>query len=90
MLPIRYTGEAATPKCFKIHPNAKKHYSSQASAYMDENQFELWLLWWHSEVTLLSHGPCLLVLGNCGGHDTGLSLPGVHIQFLPPRTTAVH
>ena len=44
---------------------------------------------WFSEVSKLSSEPWLLIIDNCGGHDVGLSLRGVRIEFLTPRTTAV-
>ena len=89
-LPIRYIGKSASPNCFKSHPTAKTNYSSQTNAWMDGKKFKECLLWWFTEVSKVSTGPWLLLLHNCGGHNVGLSLPRVRIEFLPPGTTVVH
>ena len=35
-----------------------------------------------------SYGPWFLIKGNCGGHEFEVALPGLGIEFLPPRSTA--
>ena len=43
---------------------------------------------WYREVKEKSDGPWLVILDNCDDHELYVSLPGVHFEFLPPRSTA--
>ena len=55
---------------------------------MDSDGFVDWLKWWYEEVKKKSTGPWLLIMDNCGGHESEIILPGVRIELLPPRSTA--
>ena len=90
ILPIRYIGSPREPTCFRLHPETRNFYSGQTNTWMDGNPFRRWVLWWYGEVKKVSTGPWLLILENCGGHDSGITLPGLRIDFLPPNTTAIH
>ena len=88
-LPLRYIGKSERPNFFKTHKWAKSFYSAQKSAWMDGAQFKKWLNWWYSEVSKLSNGPWLLIVDNCGGHESRLSFLNLRIEFLPSNATGV-
>lgn len=89
-LPIRYIGTSKHPYCSRDYPIAKANCTHQKNAWMDGQQFIIWLRLWYLEIKKVSEGPWLLILDNCGGHNINVYLPGVRIEFLPPRSTAVH
>ena len=61
ILPIRYIGSTKVPTCFRLHLDARKFYSAQINAWMEGNQFRLWLLWWYGEVKDFSSRLWLLI-----------------------------
>ena len=78
ILPVRYIGSAANLRCFRT-----KKYESQASRYwlqkngwMDSDGLVDWLKWWYEEVKKKSTGPWLLIMDNCGGHESEIILLG--------------
>lgn len=71
-----------------IHHN--KHYWSQSNDWIDIKGPEVWIKRWYEEVKKLSDGPWSLIMGNCGGHEVDVTLSGVHNEFKPPRTAAMH
>ena len=90
ILPVQYIGSAANPRCFRDHhyDNQRLRYNSQKNGWMDSAGFNKWITWWYNEVKNQSPGPWLLIMDNCGGHEKDLELPGLRIEYLPPRTTA--
>ena len=92
MLPVSYIRTAARPNCFNDSrfASCKKQYWSQSKGWMDSKGFDHWIHSWYEEVKKLSPGPWLLLMDNCGGHELTISLEGVRIEFLPPRSTTKH
>lgn len=90
ILPPCYIGNAETPRCFRggAYSHVQQRYWAQANAWMDSKGFRTWLEWWHSQVKERSEGPWLLIMDNCGGHESSVDIPGLRIAFLPPRSTA--
>ena len=92
VLPVSYVGTASNPKCFqdaRFVP-MKQNYWSQSNGWMDSKGFLQWIHMWYEEAKKLSNGPLLLVMDNCGGHELSITLNGVAIEFLPPRSTTKH
>ncbi len=90
--PVQYIGHSAKPTALKDprFSALKSQYSSQTNAWMDSNMFTNWIQSWYAEVKKISNGPWCIVMDNCGGHESALSIPGVEIVTLPPRSTAKH
>ena len=90
VLPVSYIGSDNNPRCFRNGRlnSQKNRYWSQKNSWMDSKGFDHWIKWWYSEVQSRSIGPWLLIIDNCGGRELEVSLPGVRIELLPPRTTA--
>ena len=90
VIPVRYIGAAANPRCFRNdkYGNQRARYHSQKNAWMDSNGFNNWINWFYNEIKKKSSGSWLLIMGNCGGHESEIQLPGLRIEMLPPRSTA--
>ena len=57
---------------------------------MDNVRLEMWISKWYAEIKKKSSGPWCLLIDNCGGHETPVTLPGVKIVYLQPRSTTKH
>ena len=70
--------------------NLRSEYSSRANGWMDSKKFAELINQSYNEVRKLSDGPWCLKMGNCGGNELNLTIPGVEIIYLPPRSTSKH
>ena len=89
-VPVRYVGHATEPKCFRDNrlDEYKAHYSSKENAWMDSVQFNKWIHWWCTELRRENSDDILLIMDNCGGHATDISLPGLFIEMLLANSTS--
>ena len=80
ILPVWYIGHAKKPKCFRFSRNTalKSFYSNQTNAWMESKEYAAWLQWWFAEVRKVT---------NCGSHEERINLPGLRVEFLPPKST---
>ena len=92
IFPVSYIGTASKPKCLTDPRFApmRQQYWSQANGWMANKGFEHWIQQWYDHVKKLSTGPWLLLMDNCGAHETIMNLDRVRIKFLPPRSTMKH
>ena len=92
ILPTCYIGTATNPHCFcdPRFASLKEDYWGQPNRWMDSNGYRRWINFWYSEVKTISNGPWCLLMGNCGGRELDVTLDGVCIEFLPPRSTMKH
>ncbi len=60
-------------------------YSSQQNAWMDGNQFDKWIYWWHGEVRKVNQCDIILITDSCGRSESAMQLPGLRVEFLPPN-----
>ena len=87
---VRHIGHAAQPRCFRDlrFVEYKENYTSQKNAWMDGENFNEWIVWKYDEVRRKTSGDILLIIHNCGGHESNLSLSGFRIETLSPNTTS--
>jgi len=88
-LPMRYIGVPKKPNCFHVDGTHYHQYSCQSRGWMNGPGFKKWMEFWYEEVKQQSQGPYLLILDNCGGHESGIDplRPDVRIEFLPKNST---
>ena len=89
-VPVQYIGHSANPPCFRDNrfSELKIHYRSQANAWMDSIEFNRWIGWRYNEVRKFTQEDVLLIMDNCGGHESEINYPGLRIEFLPPWSTS--
>ena len=90
VIPVRYIGAAANLRCFRNgkYDNQRAKYHSQKNAWVDSNGFNNWINWFYNEIKKKSSGSLLLIMDNCGGHESEIQIPGLRIEMLLPRSTA--
>ena len=66
-------------------------YYSQSNAWIDEKIFKHWFRnYFVPHVQQRTGEPVILIVDNCGGHDSELKCGNVSILSLPPNCTSVH
>ena len=85
-VPVQYICHSDNPRYFLDNrfSELKIHYRSQANEWMDSTEFNRWIGWWYNEVRKFTQEDVLLIMGNCGGHESEINYPGLGIEFLPP------
>ena len=88
--PVTYIGSAKNPSYFRSNRYNlfKTKYRSQENGWIVSNGFKNWIKWWYTEIRKKSNGPWLLVMDNCGGHESEIALSRLRIELLLPRSTA--
>ena len=86
-VPVRYIGNSAEPRCLRDlrFSSLTLNYDSQKKAWMDSARFDKWMKWWYTEVRKRTTGDILLIMDNCGGHESSFDYPGLRVEFLPPK-----
>ena len=89
ILPVWYIGHANDPKCFRDlrYTDLKSFYRNQTNAWMDSKEYTKWLQWWFAKVRKVTQEDTLLILNNCGSYEERINLPGLRVEFLPPKST---
>ena len=54
---------------------------------MDSKEYTRYLQWWFGEVRKVIQEDILLIMENWGSHEEGINHPGLHVEFLPPKST---
>jgi len=88
-LPMRYIAVPKKPMFFHVDDTHYHQYSCQSRGWMNVPGFVKWMDFWYEEVKQKSQGPYLLILDNCGGHESGIdpNRSDVRIEFLPKNST---
>ena len=90
VLPALSIGSTKNPRFLRTvdYESQKMRYRFQKNGWMDSEGFLDWINWWYGEVCKKTDGPWLLIMDDCSGHESDISLLGLRIELLPPRTTA--
>ena len=89
ILPVWYIGHAANPRCFRDsrYTALKSFYSNnRRNAWMDTKEYNTWLQWRFDEVRKVTQEDTFLIMDNCWIHGEGMNLPGLRVEFLPPKS----
>ena len=82
--------DSKNSRCLRLirYDSLETRHRSQKNGWMYSNGFKSYIEWWYNEIYEKSNGSSLLVMDNCGVHESEITLPGLWIEFLPPRSTA--
>ena len=86
---VRYIGHSNNPNCFRDsrYTDLKSFYSNQTNAWMGSKEYTTWIRWWFVEVRKVTQEDIFLIMENFGSHEEIINLPGLRLEFLPPKST---